>query len=200
MMGLIIWEFLRGTPKEQIFTPEFMRKHNYYPNPKPAPLEQIRKLFEDPSQLVLTDDFGYTLSAHGALNYALHALKNFDDFESGLVELISLGHDIDTTCAIYGAMYGAMKGASGLPKKLVEQVYSGPAIKLVAGALAELAIQPNSSLEEFKEIIKEGKYLVDFNPSRLDPKYWYLNPTDEMLKAKEKQSKGESTGLTCHFN
>ncbi|CAF4450043.1 unnamed protein product, partial [Rotaria sp. Silwood2] len=46
------------------------------------------------------------------------------DFEKGVLAVVNLGDDTDTTAAIYGQLAGAYYGYEKLPKKWVEQVYA----------------------------------------------------------------------------
>jgi len=62
--------------------------------------------------------FGYTVKTLGAGLWALSDLAR--DFESGIQAVIREGGDVDTNCAVAGAVLGARFGYESLPQDLVQ--------------------------------------------------------------------------------
>lgn len=56
------------------------------------------------------------------LEAALWALATTDDFRSGLLKVINLGEDADTTGAVYGQLAGAIYGIGGVPTDWVSKL------------------------------------------------------------------------------
>jgi ADP-ribosylglycohydrolase len=55
---------------------------------------------------------GYVVES---LEAALWAFHRTDDFRDGLLRAVNLGHDADTTGAIYGQLAGAFYGVEAIP-------------------------------------------------------------------------------------
>lgn len=72
------------------------------------------------------------------LEAALWGLWNFDDFESGVLAVVNLGRDADTTAAVYGQLAGAVYGIGAIPKRWREQVLQGEEIVRLADELRRL--------------------------------------------------------------
>jgi len=65
-----------------------------------------------------------------SLQIAFYNLYNAKSYESGMREIIKLGGDTDTNCAITGAFLGAKFGYSKIPKRwlktVLESTYDRP--------------------------------------------------------------------------
>lgn len=57
------------------------------------------------------------------LEAALWAFYETNDFESGALKVVNLGHDADTTGAVYGQIAGAYYGLEGIPEKWLKKIY-----------------------------------------------------------------------------
>ena len=79
---------------------------------------------------------GYVVQA---LEAALWAFHNSDDFEQGALLAVNLGDDADTTGAIYGQLAGAYYGIEGIPEKWRLQVTMADKIIRMADELRELS-------------------------------------------------------------
>jgi ADP-ribosyl-[dinitrogen reductase] hydrolase len=87
--------------------------------------------FRGRSQAQVKGD-GYVLDT---LEAALWAWHTFSTFEQGLVEVINLGEDTDTTGAVYGQLAGAWYGLSGIPERWHGKVWRRGEIIALADAL-----------------------------------------------------------------
>ncbi len=56
------------------------------------------------------------------LEAALWALHSTDDFRSGLLKVVNLGEDADTTGAVYGQLAGALYGVEAIPREWREKL------------------------------------------------------------------------------
>jgi len=72
------------------------------------------------------------------LEAALWGLWNFDDFESGVLAVVNLGLDADTTAAVYGQLAGALYGVGAIPARWRERVLWGDEIVRLADELRQL--------------------------------------------------------------
>lgn len=70
---------------------------------------------------------------------AVWSLVQHTDFESTVVEAVSLGADTDTTGAVAGALAGARYGASTIPERWVSQVQYRDELAQLADRLLELS-------------------------------------------------------------
>ena len=67
----------------------------------------------------LRDLGGYAVDA---ITIAIWGVKNFDSFEEGMLEVLQLGGDTDTNCAIYGQLAGAYYGMEEIPERWQEDL------------------------------------------------------------------------------
>ncbi len=79
---------------------------------------------------------GYVVQA---LEAALWAFWNSDNFEEGALAAVNLGDDADTTGAIYGQLAGAYYGLDGIPGRWRSRIALSERIVELADALLELA-------------------------------------------------------------
>ncbi len=74
-----------------------------------------------------------------SLEAALWALHRTTSFEEGALLAVNLGHDADTTGAVYGQLAGALYGEDGIPSRWREQLALHDLIRDLAVELAEHA-------------------------------------------------------------
>jgi len=79
---------------------------------------------------------GYVVQA---LEAALWAFWNSDDFEEGALAAANLGDDADTTGAIYGQLAGAYYGLEGIPSRWRSKITQSDRILELADGLMALA-------------------------------------------------------------
>ena len=70
---------------------------------------------------------------------ALWALITTDDFRSGLLKVVNLGEDADTTGAVYGQLAGAIYGRGAIPAEWVKNLSMQELIGAYASKLYELS-------------------------------------------------------------
>lgn len=69
------------------------------------------------------------------LEAALWALATTDDFRSGLLKVVNLGEDADTTGAVYGQLAGAIYGSECIPSEWLSKLAMKKVIEDYANAL-----------------------------------------------------------------
>lgn len=87
----------------------------------------------------LRDLGGYVMDA---ITIAIWSFLRNDDFESGMFEVLQLGGDTDTNCAIYGQLAGAYYGFSSIPERWLKDLYLGDEIIDLADRLAAMPACP----------------------------------------------------------
>jgi ADP-ribosyl-[dinitrogen reductase] hydrolase len=152
---------------------------NLWPEQRLMP--DMARLYDDPEKAeVHNASMGYSLSAHGVLNFVLRAMWDEDGFEATLRRCISYAQDSDTSAAILGMILGALYGEDGIPRYMRQQVYAGPVAERLADLLLELALDPNVELQESDVLVLNdaGTHLQvrDVNPTRLPRDLWYTGP------------------------
>lgn len=71
------------------------------------------------------------------LEAALWALATTDDFRSGLLKVVNLGEDADTTGAVYGQLAGAIYGVKAIPSEWINKLVMREVIEVYASRLYE---------------------------------------------------------------
>lgn len=79
------------------------------------------------------------------LEAALWALWEHDDFATGLLAVVNLGGDADTTGAVYGQLAGALYGVNAIPEGWRERVFQSEEIVILADRLH--ALKPSDPAE-----------------------------------------------------
>ena len=74
-----------------------------------------------------------------SLEAALWALARTDNFRDGALAVVNLGHDADTTGAIYGQLAGAIHGAENIPAEWLDKLIMKEEIEAMAYELFELS-------------------------------------------------------------
>lgn len=95
----------------------------------------LKKLQEGVDIESLKDKQGYAVYT---LQIALWGFLNHDTFEDGMVAVMCLGGDVDTTMAVYGQLAGTHYGLEAIPKEWREDVYMGSEIVELADKLSEM--------------------------------------------------------------
>ena len=72
------------------------------------------RIIKENNGVCFRDLGGYVLDA---VAIAIWAFRKFDDFEEGMIEVLKLGGDTDTNCAIYGQLAGAYYGLAKIPDR-----------------------------------------------------------------------------------
>lgn len=72
------------------------------------------------------------------LQIALWGFMSYDTFEDGMLAVMCLGGDVDTTMAVYGQLAGAYYGLDAIPNEWRRDVYQGNDIIELADKLAAM--------------------------------------------------------------
>ena len=125
---------LAGASKDELLAPLFHPTMDRWPDGvlHPAIEAVARGSFLDKEPPTIRGK-GYVVLA---LEAALWAFTRSDDFRSGCLLAANLGHDADTTAAIYGQIAGAYYGGRGIPDKWRSSLAKGQLIEAFGRALA----------------------------------------------------------------
>lgn len=85
---------------------------------------------------------GYVIASHEA---ALWALWNTKSFEEGMLQLLAMGNDVDTVCAIYGQLAGACYGIEAIPNHWLEGLQRRDMLDGVFGPLISKAVETSNA-------------------------------------------------------
>ena len=112
MTGLIIGA-LYGITKEQLLSPLYSPVANYWEiNPLTSLITEVAMGSYKRRNPPDIEGTGYVVRS---LEAALWAFDRSDSFEEGCLLAVNLGHDADTTAAIYGQLAGAFYGEDAIP-------------------------------------------------------------------------------------
>ena len=134
IFGAMLYLALHGEKKEKILSRDELLKYST----GEVYSEILSTIFKKPDCLAieLSDASGYIVDA---LTIAIWGLYNFDSFEEGMLEVLQLGGDTDTNCAIYGQLAGAYYGVESIPKRwLGENLYESEGIESMAENLLKM--------------------------------------------------------------
>lgn len=130
----LLWGALNGVPKHDLLQP-------YY---SPAQEFEFNGLYTDVESVLRMD---YRNKAENSLNptgyvcdsleVALWAFYNTCTFEEGLMLVVNMGGDADTTGAIYGQLAGAYYGVDQIPDGWVTNLYNSRYIAALAASLID---------------------------------------------------------------
>lgn len=118
----------------------------------------IKRVFDSVAKNESSVDFVSSIGLEkGVSGYIYHTLpavlhvwlRNMYNFENGVVDIISLGGDSDTTAAILGGIIGAGVGKDGIPRHWLDKIIEWP--RSVAW-MEKLGKQLASSVEENKKL------------------------------------------------
>jgi ADP-ribosyl-[dinitrogen reductase] hydrolase len=137
-MGALIAGAIRGATRDELVSPR------YTPVPGAWQAKPLEREVDDvacgsfkhkqPPEIRGT---GYCVEA---LEAALWAFHNSDDFATGALLAVNLGDDADTTGAIYGQLAGACYGESGIPSRWRQRLALRDVLDEYAEALYELSL------------------------------------------------------------
>lgn len=85
----------------------------------------LKKLQQLPDPNELKDKQGYVIYT---LQIALWGFMKHDTFKDGMLAVMGLGGDVDTTMAVYGQLAGAYYGLHAIPDEWKQDVYLGDEI------------------------------------------------------------------------
>ncbi len=130
--GLIVGA-LRGEPKETLLAARYAPLEGLWrANPLAPAIDDVASgsfKRKQPPEICGT---GYVVRS---LEAALWAFHNSDRFEQGALLAVNLGHDADTTGAIYGQLAGAYYGADAIPQRWRERIAKRELIERLAEEL-----------------------------------------------------------------
>ncbi len=101
--GGLIWAALNGYTKEQMLQPYFSPCSDLDFNHLH---DDVERVFKGSYQNMADEDLNPTGYVVDSLEVALWGFFHFDNFEDGLLSVVNLGGDADTTGAIYGQLAG----------------------------------------------------------------------------------------------
>lgn len=130
--GLIVGA-LQGVNKSELLTPRYAPVTGYWQTNKLHPLvaevAEGSYLRRQPPEI---QGSGYVVRA---LEAALWAFANSNNFRDGCLLAVNLGDDADTTAAIYGQLAGAYYGAAVIPESWRNKIAERETIQSLALAL-----------------------------------------------------------------
>lgn len=126
---------INGISKEKLLSKEFINRENI----RKEILKIIDGSYKEEKEFKAT---GYVLHT---LESALMAFYKYDNFEDGLLHVISIGDDTDTVGAVYGQLAGAYYGYGVIDKKYKIELQQHDMIYSIAEKLYTLS---NTILEE----------------------------------------------------
>lgn len=134
--GLIVGA-LNGVPKDQLLAPRYAPIDGVWQKmPLAGRIDEIAAGSFKKRQPPDIRGAGYVVRT---LEAALWGFWHADTFKDGLLKVVNLGEDADTTGAIYGQLAGAYFGAEALPVSWRERLTGSGGIVELADALYALA-------------------------------------------------------------
>lgn len=117
--AVLIASALNGMPKDKLLDPDAAHMALFEEAPLAPAVANIAKgsyYHRKPPQIRGSGYVVHTLEA------ALWALATTNDFRTGLLQVVNLGEDADTTGAVYGQLAGAIYGVEAIPEEWREQL------------------------------------------------------------------------------
>jgi ADP-ribosyl-[dinitrogen reductase] hydrolase len=134
-LGALIAGAANGISKEMLLSPEFVGLIEGKIGRLLAPrIKEVAEGSYKRKQIQQISSSGYVVHS---LEAALWAFYLSDTFKEGLLMVVNLGEDADTTGAIYGQLAGAFYGLSSIPKNWVQRLAEIDFIKKTAQQLFE---------------------------------------------------------------
>lgn len=135
-LGALIAGAVNGVSKDQLLSKDFFSivedKLGRPLSPKIQEVAEGSYKDKQPPQIKGT---GYVVAS---LEAALWGFDRTNNFKEGLLQVVNLGDDSDTTGAIYGQLAGAFYGISSIPEKWVNQLVRREFIQETANKLFDL--------------------------------------------------------------
>ncbi len=130
--GLLVGA-LGGAPKEELLAPRYEPVEGLWAVRPLAPgVDAVAAGSYRDKEPPAIRGTGYVVES---LEAALWAFDRSASFEEGCLLAVNLGHDADTTGAIFGQLAGAFYGAEGIPGRWRERVWAGDEIAAIADRL-----------------------------------------------------------------
>ncbi len=150
---------LQGVSKEELLSPHYSPNPGYWDT---HPLNSVIAAIADGSYKKKSPPAikgtGY---AADALEAALWAFHNSDDFRTGCLLAVNLGNDADTTAAIYGQLAGAFYGESAIPSEWRAKLAKKPLLDRYAELLFQLAFGgPHPMPQRTAQLVIDAKRIV----------------------------------------
>ena len=134
--GLLVGAF-NGVDKDTLLAPHYCPVEGLWDiiplSPKIADIASGSFKLKEPPAIKGT---GYVVDSLEAVLWAFHST---DDFRTGALKAVNLGHDADTTGAIYGQIAGAYYGVESIPAEWRQKLTMSAEITSMADSLYELA-------------------------------------------------------------
>ncbi|RMF76486.1 MAG: ADP-ribosylglycohydrolase family protein [Planctomycetota bacterium] len=139
LMASIVAGALKGLPKSTLLAPEHPEIPGFWDRHALAPeIDDIRcgkyKRLEPPA----IRGSGWVVAT---LEAALWAFDRTDSYREGLLKVVNLGEDADTTGAVYGQIAGAYYGEQAIPSSWRQRLYYGERIGELAEQLLSCAFR-----------------------------------------------------------
>eukprot|EP01138_Halocafeteria_seosinensis_P015640 gb/GECG01015961.1/.p1 GENE.gb/GECG01015961.1/~~gb/GECG01015961.1/.p1 ORF type:complete len:551 (+),score=52.87 gb/GECG01015961.1/:1-1653(+) len=130
VMSAFIFLALRGETKDAILSNETVVNKRW--------TTRIRKIVKGSYKEKEPPDIKGTRYVVNTLEAVLWAFYKTETFRDGLILVVNLGNDADTTGAIYGALAGAYYGLEAIPRRWREVVYWSEDIQQIADELCRM--------------------------------------------------------------
>lgn len=141
--AVLIADALNGASKEKVLETTSQRLKIFEEKALSPAITKIAKgsfLTGEPPEIRASGYVVHTLEA------ALWALSSTDDFRSGLLKVVNLGEDADTTGAVYGQLAGAIYGLEGIPSEWTSKLAMKELIDEYANRLLSETLKPTRNI------------------------------------------------------
>jgi ADP-ribosyl-[dinitrogen reductase] hydrolase len=132
LLASLIYGALKDLSKEELLSTDLMQKIGTHWSPG---ISHIASGSYKEKHINEIKSSGYVVHT---LEAALWAFYHTSSFTEGLMKVVNLGDDADTTGAVYGQLAGAFYGVDGIPKKWIDQLAFRNKIENDANRLYEL--------------------------------------------------------------
>lgn len=116
VLALQVAGLLNGIPKNTVLSPEYFAGMSFMP--------EIQEIVDGSYKEKEPPDIagkGYVVKSLEAALWAFYKTTNFKD---GCLKAVNLGHDADTTAAVYGQLAGAYYTINGIPREWLNKLYN----------------------------------------------------------------------------
>lgn len=168
LFGALLYGALQGLPKEELLSTSFIDsvKRDVNVDWSPAIDEVAYGSYKEKSS-ELIEGSGYVVKT---LEAVLWAFYHTSTFKEGLLKVVNLGNDADTTGAVYGQLAGAFYGFSSIPEKWEQKLtkrdlifdYTNGLFHLHRKFVKENSITKNVNANNVEVIAQQGsgRYLL----------------------------------------
>jgi len=137
--GKLIWLALNGFSKQEILSRVIGNNIGIKKGVVSKPLYSIIKGDYKKKNPPEIRGKGYVIDT---LESALWAFYKTDNFVDGLLKVVNLGDDADTTGAVYGQLAGAYYGINNIPKKWIDIIAKKEKVESMVEQLIRMTIKP----------------------------------------------------------